>query len=117
MQTATKKYTREEYLALEEMSNEKHEFFQGEIFAMVGGTFRHARISGNIFSALNVKLRGKSCQSTNSDMCIGTPNGLLTYPDISVFCGAPELSDNQRILLNPVLLVEILLPSTRRYDQ
>lgn len=117
MQTATKKYTQEEFLALEEISNEKHEFFQGEIFAMMGGTFQHARISGNIFAALHIKLRGKSCQPTNSDMCISTPSGLLTYPDISVFCGKPELSDNQRVLLNPVLLVEVLSPSTRHYDQ
>jgi len=117
MQTVTKKYSREEYLALEEISNEKHEFYQGEIFAMVGGTFHHAKISGNVFSILNVKLRGKFCQPTNSDMCIGTPSGLLTYPDTSIFCGQPELSDNQRVLLNPVMIVEVLSPSTRHYDR
>ncbi len=117
MQTATKKYTREEYLALEEMSNEKHEFYQGEIFAMVGGTFRHSAIGLNITTALKIKLRGKSCQPTNSDMCVGTPSGLLTYPDASVFCGKLELSDNQRVLLNPVMIVEVLSPSTRHYDR
>jgi len=118
MSTAIKSSgSREEYLAFEDTAEIKHEFYQGEIFAMSGGTFHHAKISGNTFLALNVKLRGKSCTAMNSDMRIHTPSGLDTYPDISVFCGKPLLTDNQRTLLNPVLLVEVLSPSTRRYDQ
>jgi Uma2 family endonuclease len=118
MQAAAIQYfTREDYFAFEETSEEKHEFFRGEIFAMAGGTFNHARISGKTFSALEVKLRGKPCQPTNSDMKIETPKGLITYPDAAVFCGKPELTANQCALLNPVVIIEVLSPSTRRYDQ
>ena len=117
METAIHYHTREEYLALEAMSQEKHEFYHGEIFAMAGGTFHHAEISGNIFATLRTQLRHKSCRPTNSDMRIGTPSGLMTYPDVAIFCGAPELIDNQRTLLNPVVIIEVLSPSTRGYDQ
>jgi len=117
MQTAIKRYTCEEYLALEEMVEVKYEFYQGEIFAMSGGTFKHSRIKVNTISALHQKLRGKSCQLTDSDMRIATPSGLMTYPDAGVFCGPPELTDNQRTLLNPVVIIEVLSPSTRRYDK
>jgi len=109
--------SREEYLALEQQSDLKHEFFQGEIFAMSGGTFNHAAISGNIHTSLQVKLRGRSCRPMNSDMRVHTPAGLDTYPDISIYCGAPELSDNQCALLNPVAIIEVLSSSTRSYDR
>lgn len=118
MQTASKQQlTREDYFALEETSAEKHEFYQGEIFAMAGGTFNHAAISVNIVSALKQKLRGKSCQPTSSDMRIETPNGLISYPDATIFCGKPELTENQCALLNPKVIIEVLSPSTRLYDQ
>jgi len=117
MQTALKDLTREDYFALEETATEKHEFYHGEIFAMSGGTFNHAAIGINIVSTLKQKLRGKSCQPTNSDMRIETPNGLITYPDAAIFCGKPELTENQCALLNPKVIIEVLSPSTRRYDQ
>lgn len=117
MQTALKQPSREDYFALEENSAEKHEFYHGEIFAMTGGTFNHSTIAGNMFAALKLKLRGKSCQPNNSDMRIETPNGLITYPDVSIFCGKPELTENQCALLNPLVIIEVLSPSTRRYDQ
>lgn len=110
-------YSREDYLAFEDTSEIKHEFYRGEIFVMSGGTFNHAKISVNTLTAFTVKLRGKFCTAMNSDMRVNTPSGLDTYPDISVFCGKPLLTDNQRTLLNPILLVEVLSPSTRRYDQ
>jgi len=113
--TATQYLSRDEYFALDN-AEEKYEFYQGEIFAMTGGTFNHAKISGNTFSAFNVKLRGKCCQATNSDMRVETPTGLITYPDVTVFCGKPELTENQCSLLNPVVIIEVLSPSTRRYD-
>ena len=116
-QEAINYITREEYFDLENSSEIKHEFFNGEIFAMSGGSFNHSRISGNTFSAFNVKLRGKCCTPTNSDMRIETPNGLITYPDAAVFCGTPELTENQCALLNPVVIIEVLSPSTRRYDE
>ncbi len=109
--------SRAEYLALEQQSVLKHEFYQGEIFAMSGGTFNHAAIAGNLYASLKIKLRGRPCQPMNSDMRIHTPSGLDTYPDISVYCGEPELTDNQCSLLNPVVIIEVLSPTTRSYDR
>ncbi|MEZ5450994.1 MAG: Uma2 family endonuclease [Thiolinea sp.] len=115
MQALQQHLTREEYLALDEASPEKHQFYRGEIFAMSGGSFSHAAIAGNVYSALrNV---GHSCQPMNSDMRVSTPSGLDTYPDVSVYCGEPELADQEHTLLNPVLIVEVLSPSTRGYDR
>lgn len=109
--------SQDEYLALDAVSNERHEFYQGEIFAMAGGTFNHATIAGNIFSILKRHLRGKTCHPMNSDMRIHTPAGLDTYPDISIYCGTPQLQDKQCTLLNPVAIFEVLSPSTRDYDR
>ena len=117
MQQAVQSSTREGYLALEETAEGKHEYYQGRVFAMTGGTFNHAYISGNIYVVFKVKLRGKPCQPMNSDMRIHTPSGLDTYPDVSAYCDHPELIDNQQTLLNPVLIVEVLSLSTRNYDK
>ena len=62
-------------------------------------------------------LRGSRCRAMNSDMRIHTPSGLDTYPDVSAFCGTPELTDGETTLLNPVLIVEVLSASTRDYDK
>ena len=117
MQTVLKYLTCEDYYALEETSVEKHEFYQGEVFAMSGGTFNHATIGVNIVTALKQKLRGKSCQPTSSDMRIERQKGLITYPDATIFCGKPQLTENQCALLNPKVIFEVLSPSTRQYDQ
>lgn len=111
------KTSRDEYLLMEAQGNDKHEFFQGQVYAMAGGTFNHARVAGNLFASLRQLLRGKPCQPMNSDMRIHTPSGLDTYPDVSVYCGQPELTDNQTTLLNPVVVIEVLSPSTRDYDR
>lgn len=117
MQAIKTPISREDYLKLEEVSPEKHEFYQGQVFAMAGGTFEHARIGLNVTTELAVCLRGKPCQPMNSDMRITTPSGLNTYPDASVYCGQPELTDSNKTLLNPVLIVEVLSPTTRSYDR
>ncbi len=118
MQAAAIQYfTREDYFAFEETSEEKHEFFRGEIFAMPSGTFNHSSILGNVLEMLNEKSKGKPFQVTNNQLKIETPKGLITYPDAAVFCGKPELTSNQCTLLNPVVIIEVLSPSTRRYDQ
>ncbi len=110
-------YSLEEYLALEAKSEDKHEYYKGEIFAMAGGTFRHAQIAENVFVALRRRLKGKPCQPKSSEMRLQTPSGLYTYPDASVYCGKPELSEAQTELKNPVVIVEVLSASTRSYDR
>ena len=109
--------SRADYVRFEEQASVKHEFYRGEIFAMTGGTFNHARISLNIAVYLHELLRSRPCRPMNSDMRVSTPSGLDTYPDVSVYCNTPELTDKDRTLLNPVLIFEVLSPSTRSYDR
>jgi Uma2 family endonuclease len=104
---------------LEEAANVRHEFLDGEIYAMAGGTPQHAAISMNIGAALNVQLRGKPCRVHSSDLRIRVPaTGLVAYPDVSVVCGHVERDpEDGNTIVNPVLLVEVLSPSTEEYDR
>jgi Uma2 family endonuclease len=109
----------DEYLAFEKNTIEKHEFYKGEIFAMSGASPRHNVIFSNFFGELITKLKGGPCKPYGSDLRIYIPeNSLFTYPDISVICGdiiPSELDVDSAI--QPVILVEILSPSTRSYDR
>lgn len=117
MQALKNHTTRKEYLEFDIASEQNHEFYQGEIFAMSGGTFNHSAIAGNVYAELRSHLAKSPCRPMNSDMRVTTPSGLDTYPDISVFCGDPELTDNNCTLLNPALLIEVLSPRTKNYDR
>lgn len=113
-----RRYTLADYFAIEEMSDVKHEFYDGEIFAMVGASINHNRIVTNLASALHNALREKRCDVLSNDMRVSTPEGLYTYPDIVVVCGEANLSDDQiKALTNPTLIVEVLSESTKKYDR
>lgn len=114
-----KRYSIEEYLEMENESSEKHEYFQGEIFAMAGARVVHNRLVSNTLISLGIKLRGSSCKPFNSDQRIHIPvNSLFTYPDISIICGKIEtLNNDDWNILNPVILIEVLSPSTKNYDK
>ncbi|MGD9854379.1 MAG: Uma2 family endonuclease [Planctomycetaceae bacterium] len=115
---ALKRYTVDEYLALERASDVKHEFFDGEIFAMAGGSRPHNLISLNIASELRAALEDSPCEVYPSDMRVKLPTGLYTYPDCSVVCADPQFDGKQQdVLLNPLLIVEVLSPSTEAYDR
>ena len=102
------KLTEEEYLASERAAEFKSEFLNGEIFAMSGGTMRHARLQGNVYGELCICLRGSSCQPFTSDFRVKVAaTGMYTYPDISVVRGKPT---NDDILLNPAVIVEVISP-------
>jgi Uma2 family endonuclease len=109
----------EEYLEFEATSIEKHEYYQGEIFAMAGAKVPHNIIAGNIFSELKQRLKGKSCQPFNSDQAIHIPqNTLFTYPDISIVCGDILTRNNDELhVINPSVIIEVLSPSTKSYDR
>ncbi|HRI64048.1 MAG TPA: Uma2 family endonuclease [Polyangium sp.] len=111
--------TEEEYLAFERASDERHEFANGEVFAMSGGTYEHALIAGNIIRDLGLGLRGRRCTVQTSDMRIYIPtSGRYVYADASVVCGRPQFRDETRDnLLNPRVVVEVLSPSTEEYDR
>ncbi len=118
-QIAKNHFTEEEYLRLEEHSVEKHEYYRGEIFLMAGGSERHNLIASNILGELWSNLRGKNCRVYNSDMRIKVaPDGLQTYPDVSLVCGEPQFSaGRQDTITNPVLVAEVFSPSTEKYDR
>ena len=114
-----KKVSAEEYLAFERQSRDKHEFFQNEVFAMVGASLPHNKIFANLFGILAMRLRGKPYQPYGSDLRIHIPeNTLYTYPDISIICGdfiSAEPDPDTAVL--PTVLIEIVSPSTRNYDR
>ena len=114
-----RKYSIEEYLELENAASEKHECYQGEIFAMSGAKMPHNDICGNLYLNLRLKLKGKNCKPNNSDTRIHVEkNSLFTYPDISVICGEPVTLNNDQIsCLNPSIIFEVLSPSTKNYDR
>ncbi|PQJ11700.1 Uma2 family endonuclease [Flavipsychrobacter stenotrophus] len=113
------KFTIEEYLEMENATDEKHEYYQGEIFAMSGAKHEHDIVTINLTAALRIKLKKKPCRPNSSDMRIYIPkNTLFTYPDVSIVCGEPEfLNDDQFNLLNPVIIIEVLSASSRSYDR
>lgn len=112
------KLTEEQYLALDRAAEFKSEYFDGEMFAMSGGSMQHARLHMNLATELSIALRGRDCEPFGSDFRVRVSSRMYTYPDISVVYGKPLLADNsQDALLNPVVIVEVLSPSTETYDR
>lgn len=112
-------WTAQEYLAWERLQPARHEFFQGETFAMAGATREHNLIVLNIGAELRNALRKKPCEVYPSDMRSKIPaTGLYTYADAVVVCGEPEFEDDVHdTLLNPKVLVEVLSESSESYDR
>ena len=113
------KLTDEQYLAIERAAEFRSEFVNGEMFAMSGGTLRHALLQSNVFGELYGQLRGRGCTAFTSDMRVRvSATGMYTYPDVTVVCGKPQLADTHAdTLLNPVVIFEVLSPSTEGYDR
>jgi len=111
--------SQEEYLELERTATEKHEYYQGEIFAMSGASLEHNAIFSNLFGEIAHRLKGKNCKPFGSDLRIHIPkNTLYTYPDITIICGKPELTDDKfDTTTNPSVIIELLSKSTRNYDK
>ena len=111
--------TEKEYLALERAAEFKSEFYDGEVFAMAGGSPMHSLIGTNVAGELRSKLRGGPCLPFNSDLRVRPPGvPFYTYPDISVVCGPLEFDDEQEdTITNPSLIVEVASPTTEGYDR
>jgi Uma2 family endonuclease len=107
-----------EYVAWEERSDGKHEFYHGEIFAMAGTTIAHNRITGNIYARLHQLLEGRECEPFGSDLRIRiNAFDLSTYPDVSVVCGGEAIDEvDNHAITNPRVIVEVLSKSTETYD-
>ncbi len=108
-----------EYLARERETGLRHEFLNGQVFAMTGGTPEHARLIAEVTFALRSALDPSRCRVFSSDLRVRIPaTGLSTYPDVAVVCGDVELADDDaNAVTNPALLVEVLSPSTEAYDR
>lgn len=112
-------YTFAEYLALEETSNTRHEFFGGQIYAMAGGTPEHSALIASLTVLLGTQLRGGRCRVHASDLRVRVlETGLTTYPDVSVISG-PWARDPEdpKSVVNPLLVAEVLSRSTEAYDR
>lgn len=116
-----RKYTLEEYLALEELADYKSEFWDGTIVAMAGGKPNHNKIANSIGRAIENELDKKNldCSTYNSDQKVYIPEfNHGVYPDCMVICGEEELHENSNAMVeNPCLIIEVLSKSTKDYDK
>jgi Uma2 family endonuclease len=105
-----------EFLAWDKTQTLKHEFFQGEIFAMAGASEAHVTVTGNLAMALRQHLRGSPCRTFMSEMKLRVDAAdAYFYPDVMVTCSAADTND-ALIKREPVLVVEVLSPSTAAFD-
>lgn len=111
--------TLEEYLAAEKVAEERSEFVDGQVVAMVGGSVRHNRIIHNLHLAIGNALRGGPCGMMSQGMKVKAgPHNNVLYPDVVVHCGPPAVENRGgEILLNPALVVEVLSRSSEGYDR
>ena len=110
-------WTIKQYFALEDFTQTRFEYLDGQIYAMTGGTNNHSAIKMNAAVEIGRQIRGTQCSLRNNDMRVKVDDRKYVYPDLSVVCGAARLTDNNTTLLNPVLVVELLSPSSVVYDR
>ena len=110
--------TEDQYLCIEREAATKSEFFDGQVFAMAGGSLNHSLLANRIGAILDRHLPPE-CRAFNSDLRIKVAAaGLYTYADCGVLCSKPQFHGKQQdCLLNPLLIVEVLSPSTEGYDR
>lgn len=106
----------EDYLAAELAREIKHEYVNGEVFAMAGASPNHGRIAGNIYRKLASHLDNSACEAFISDMKIKTASGSYRYPDVLVISDN-DFIDNGYVTQTPTILVEVLSHSTRKIDE
>jgi Uma2 family endonuclease len=121
MTAQRKPYLSEEaYLAHEQLSPIKHEYYAGGVYAMAGASEAHNLIAMNVAASLHRQLRGQSCRTYPSDMRLKIlQTGLYTYPDFTIVCGPTQFAhvEKRDTLINPIVIIEILSPSTEPYDR
>ena len=120
MQAEDKKYyTPEEYLDFEVNSEERHEYINGEIVLMTGGTPNHNQIVGNFYAALNFAFKRQPYRIFVTDQRLWIPRKrIYTYPDVMVVQGELQLQEGRRdTITNPLIIAEVLSDSTRNYDK
>ena len=121
------RHTVEEYLALERESEERHEYLDGQIYAMAGESTQHGDISVNLVRDVSTQLKGTPCRVWTKDSKVvsgpaikhsRSTKGLFSYPDLVVVCEEPRFMDeHQDVLLNPTVIMEVLSPTTESFDR
>ena len=113
------RYSAEEYLAIDNEADYKSEYVAGDIFAMGGATPKHVLIAGNTAREFGNRLRDTNCQVYSAGLRIQADlDNVYYYPDVVVVCGRPEYRDSRRdTVTNPLVIVEVLSPTTRNYDR
>ena len=113
------RYSWAEYLAFEATSNVRHEYLDGQIYGMAGGTPEHAALAAAVVGLLFAQLRGGRCRVFDADLRVRVPaTGLATYPDVTVICGPREHDpEDVNSVVNPTLIIEVCSPSTEAYDR
>lgn len=111
--------TPEQYLELDRAAEVRSEYFEGEMFAMSGGTVNHASIIYNLTGLLATQLRNRRCRGGAFDLRVRTTSsGPYFYPDLLVYCGKPQLADARSdTLTDATAIIEVLSPSTERYHR
>jgi Uma2 family endonuclease len=116
-----RRFTVEEYLKIDSDSQIRHEYVQGQIIDMAGGTDRHSQIIHNIHGALWSRLRGKPCQGRDGNLRVRFGRKVIYgYPDALIICGQPQfdpVAAGNTTLLNPRVLIEVLSETTEAYDR
>ena len=114
-----KRLTESEYLELERVAGFKSEFYDGEMFAMAGGSPNHSQIASNLIQAIGPRLAGRPCVVYTSDLRLKVEaTGLFTYPDVSVVCGPLQFAaGTDDTVVNPTVVIEVLSDSTEAYDR
>jgi Uma2 family endonuclease len=112
-------YTFEDYIAHEEATNAKHEYLDGQIYAMAGGTPEHSALAVSVATQLANQVRGGPSRVHSSDLRIRVlETGLATYPDVTIVCGPWQRDPaNAGTVVNPSVVIEVLSPSTEAYDR
>ena len=113
------KLTVAEYLARGRTAEFKSEYYRGETFAMAGASTQHVSVAVNMLGELHARLKGSPCKVVSNDQWVKvSATGLYTYPDAAIVCGKAEYdSVDPDTLLNPVVIIEVLSPSTENYDR
>jgi len=110
-------FSADDFLAWDATQTDRHEFVDGEVFAMAGGEDRHASVSGNLFAALHSHLKGSRCRVYMNDvkLQVAAANAFF-YPDVFVTCSERDAA-SRLVKQEPLLVVEVLSPSTAAYDR
>jgi len=120
-------YTEDQYLSIEREADERHEYLDGQIYAMAGESPEHGAICTNLTREVSAQLKGTRCQAFAKDMRVRSgplprrsysQKGLYSYPDLLVVCGELQfLDENRDVIINPKVIIEVASPSTGAFDR